>query len=406
VTDADLSRLADLAVSVGSNVQPGQIVGVTAELGHEDIVRAIAASAYERGAKFVDVWYVDPLVKRARIEFAPDDSLEFVPPWYGERVLALGEQRGANIVVRGLTVPNALDGLDPQRAGRDMLPRVRETNVIVNERTVNWTIVPYPTLPWARLCYPDLGDEAALAKLWDELRHVTRLDEPDPLEAWERRIDDLERAAEALNDAGLDAVHFEGEGTDLTIGLLPTSIWRMARWSTVDGLRHLPNVPTEEVFTSPDPQRVEGRVRSTQPLVLSDGTFVSGLNVRFEGGRAVEIDADEGAEVLRGRTELDDGAARLGEIALVDRESRIGQLGTVFYETLLDENAASHIALGSGFSWAVQTDEDRVRVNQSAIHIDFMIGGNDVDVTGLTSDGQHVPLLRDGVWQLAAVHAA
>ncbi len=406
MTDENLSRLADLAVSVGANVQPGQIVGVTAELGHEDIVRAIAASAYERGAKFVDVWYIDPLVKRARIEFAPDDTLEFVPPWYGERILQLGEQRGANIVTRGLTVPNALEGLDPSRVGRDMLPRVKETNVIVNERTVNWTIVPYPTLPWARVCFPDLDADAALARLWDEVRHVCRLDEPNPLEAWERRIDELERASEALNEVALDAVHFEGEGTDLTIGLLPSSIWRMARWSTVEGLRHLPNVPTEEVFTTPDPQRTEGHVRSTKPLVLADGTLVKGLTVRFEGGRAVEITADEGGEVLASRTKLDEGGARLGEVALVDRESRIGQLGTVFYETLLDENAASHIALGSGFSFAVETDEDRARVNQSAIHIDFMIGGNDVDVTGLTKDGERVPLLRDGVWQLSAVHAA
>ena len=404
--NADLARLADLAVVVGANVQPGQIVCVTAEIGHEDLVRAIAASAYSHGAKFVDVWYIDPLVKRARIEFAPDDSLEFVPPWYGERILALGEERGANIVLRGVTVPNALDGLDAKRAGRDQLPRIKETNVIVNERTVNWTIVAYPTLPWARLAYPDLDDGAALARLWEEVKHVSRLDEPDPLEAWEQRIQQLERAAEALNDADLDAVHLEGEGTDLTIGLLPSSIWRMARWSTVEGLRHLPNVPTEEVFTSPDPERVEGHVRSTRPLVLSDGTFVTGLQVRFEGGRAVEISADQGADVLRGRTQIDDGAARLGEIALVDRESRIGQLGTVFYETLLDENAASHIAFGSGFSFAVETDEDRARVNASAVHIDFMIGDNDVDVTGLTRDGERVPLLRDGVWQLSAVHAA
>jgi aminopeptidase len=403
---SDLSRLADLAVAVGANVQPGQIVGVTAELGHEDIVRAVAASAYDRGATFVDVVYIDPLVKRARIEFAPEDTLEFVPPWYGERVLALGEQRGANILIRGLTAPNALDGLDPRRAGRDQLPRVKEMNVIVNERTVNWTIVPYPTLPWARLVYPDLDDDAALARLWQEVKHVSRLDEPDPLEAWERRIDALESAAAALNHAELDAVHFQGDGTDLTIGLLPTSIWRMARWATVDGLRHLPNVPTEEVFTSPDPERVEGRVRSTKPLVLVDGTLVRGLEVRFEGGRAVEITADEGGEVLRGRTEIDEGAARLGEIALVDRESRIGQLGTVFYETLLDENAASHIALGSGFSFAVESDEDRARVNESAAHIDFMIGGNDVDVTGVTKDGDRVPLLRDGAWQLTPVPAA
>jgi aminopeptidase len=180
----------------------------------------------------------------------------------------------------------------------------------------------------------------------------------------------------------------------------------MARWSTIDGIRHLPNVPSEEVFTTPDPERVDGHVRSTKPLVLIDGTVVRGLQVRFESGRAVEITSDEGGEVLLGRTKIDAGASRLGEVALVDRESRIGQLGTVFYETLLDENAASHIALGSGFTFAVETDEDRARVNESAVHIDFMIGGDDVDVTGLTGDGDRVPLLRGGVWQTSVVHAA
>src|SRR5262249_18431859 len=159
--------------------------------------------------------------------------------------------------------------------------------------------------------------------------------------------------------------HFEGDGTDLTIGLLPTSIWRMARWETAEGIRHLPNVPTEEVFTSPDPERAEGRVRSTKPLVLADGTMVTGLQVRSEGGRAVEVRADGGAEVRRGRPESDDGGGRLGEVALVDGESRIGQLGTVFYETLLDENSASHIALGAGFSFAVESAEDGGRINQS-----------------------------------------
>ena len=176
----------------------------------------------------------------------------------------------------------------------------------------------------------------------------------------------------------------------------------MARWTTSYGLRHLRNVPTEEVFTSPDPERVDGHVRSTKPLVLNDGTLVRGLEVRFEAGRAVDISAEEGGEVLRGRAQIDAGASRLGEVALVDRESRIGRLGTVFYETLLDENAASHIALGAGFSFSVDSDEDRARVNDSAVHIDFMIGGDDVDVTGLTRDGERVPLLRGGVWQPAA----
>jgi aminopeptidase len=397
VNDADLAQLAELAVAVGANVQPGQIVGVTAELGHEELARAIAAKAYDRGAKFVDVWYIDPLVKRARIEFAPDDTLDYVPPWYGERILELGEQRGANILIRGLTVPNALEGLDPKRAGRDQLPRIKETNVIVNQRTVNWTIIAYPTAPWARVVHPDLDPDAALAKLWEEVKHVSRLDEPDPLEAWEARIVQLERASEALNEARFDAVHFEGEGTDLTIGLLPTSIWRMARWSTIDGIRHLPNVPTEEVFTSPDPGRVDGHVRSTKPLVLTDGTMVRGLTVRFENGRAVEIAADEGDEVLAGRTKIDPGASRLGEVALVDRESRIGQLGTVFYETLLDENATSHLAVGSAYEEAVSED-DLPRINRSGTHIDFMVGSDDVDVTGITRDGKRIPVLRGGAW--------
>jgi aminopeptidase len=405
VGKTDLARLADLAVMVGANVQEGQVVGVAAEYGQEEFARALAESAYRRGAKFVDVWYFDPLVKRARIEFAPEDSLDYVPPWYGDRVLKLGELRGANIAIRGMMMPGALDGLDPKRAGRDQLPRVAQTNVIVNERTVNWTVVPYPTLPWARTCFPDLDDEAALSRLWREVQHVCRLDEPDPYEAWQDRIEALERAAAALTEAKLDAVHFEGEGTDLTIGLLPTSTWRMARWSTAGGIKHIPNVPTEEVFTTPDPERVDGYVRSTRPLVLSDGTVVRGLRVRFDGGRAVEVTADEGGEVLEVRTRIDAGACRLGEVALVDRESRIGQLGTVFYETLLDENAASHIAFGSGFDWAVETDDDRARVNDSAVHIDFMIGDDDVSVTGLTSDGGRVPLLRDGVWQIAAVAA-
>ena len=402
----DLSRLADLAVAVGANVQEGQVVGVVAEYGQEEFARAIAESAYKRGAKFVDVWYFDPLVKRARIEFAPEDSLDYVPPWFGERLLKLGELGGANIAIRGMMMPGALDGLDPKRTGRDQLPRIAETNVIVNERTVNWTVVPYPTPPWARTCFPDLDDEAALTRLWSEVQHVCRLDEPDPYEAWQDRIEALERAAAALTEAKLDAVHFEGEGTDLTIGLLPTSTWRMARWSTAGGIKHIPNVPTEEVFTSPDPERVDGDGRSTKPLVLSDGTVVRGLGVGFEGGRAVEVTADEGGEVLEVRTRIDAGACRLGEVALVDRESRIGQLGTVFYETLLDENAASHIAFGSGFTWAVETDDDRARVNESAVHIDFMIGDDDVSVTGLTSDGGQVPLLRDGVWQVATVTAA
>jgi aminopeptidase len=398
--DDTIGRLAKLAVEFGANVQPGQIVAVQAEPEHRELVLAIATVAYGRGARFVDVQYFDPYVKQARIAHADEDTLDFVPSWYGNRVLALGEQRCARIWVSGSSAPGLLDDLDPARAGRDMLPRVKESGKIVSERTTNWTIVPYPTDGWARQVHPDLAGDEAVARLWAEIAHICRLDEPDPVAAWEARIEATAAAAERLNRRRFDALHLEGPGTDLTIGLLPSSIWANALFTTVEGVRHLANVPTEEVFTCPDPERADGFVRATKPLVFADGGVVRGLRVRFEKGRAVAIDADEGAENLRARCAKDDGGTRLGEVALVDREGRIGPLETIFYDTLLDENAASHIALGDGFDFGVTDDDDRRRLNRSGIHIDFMIGGADVAVTGITANAERVPVLRAGDWQI------
>lgn len=394
-----VEQLARLAVRVGANVQPGQVVAISSEIGKEKLARAVAAEAYRAGAKFVDVVYFDVQVKRARLEFAPDDTLEYVPPWFGGRMLALGEQRAARVHLAGPVSPGALDGVDPVRSGRDQLPWLPEVLTLINEASTNWTIVPCPTVGWARLVHPDLDEETALAKLCEEIAHVCRFEAADPVETWRERMATLAAAAGRLTERRFDALHFEGPGTDLTIGLLPSSAWATAKFQTVDGIPHIANVPSEEVFTCPDPGRAQGVVRSTKPLVLADGTIIRGLRMRFEGGRAVEIDADEGAEVMRGRCATDEGASRLGEVALVDREGRIGQVGTVFYDTLLDENAASHIAVGEGFDFILDED-DRQRRNRSAIHTDFMIGADDVEVTGLTRDGERVPVLRDGAWQI------
>ncbi len=258
--------------------------------------------------------------------------------------------------------------------------------------------MPCPTLPWAQLVHPDLAPAAALARLWEEVLHMCRLDEDDPVAAWTARQDTLVGVAARLTEHNLDALHFEGPGTDLRVGLLPSSRWISARFETLDGIRHMPNLPSEEIFTTPDPERVDGQVRSTKPLVAG-GTIIRGLRARFEGGRAVSIEADEGGELLAQYAQRDEGASRLGEVALVDGEGRIGPLDTVYYDTLIDENAASHIALGSAYEFTV-SEQDFGAINRSQIHIDFMIGSPAVDVTGVTGGGDRVPVLRGGAWQI------
>jgi aminopeptidase len=399
MSDRYLEPLAELIVGFGANVQPGQIVAVGSEPGKEGLTRAVAAAAYRRGAKFVDVVYFDLHVKRARIEHADPDTLGFVPSWYGERLLALGDQRAARVGLTGPVAPGLLDDLDPGLVGRDPLPFLKEAGKVVNDRTTNWTAAPCPTPAWAQLVHPELEPDAALDRLWDQIAHVCRLDEEDPIAAWSERMQRLTGVATALGSRRFDALHFEGPGTDLTVGLLPSSEWMTASFSTIEGIEHMPNIPSEETFTTPDPERVEGVVRSTKPLVVA-GTIVRGLGMRFERGRAVGVEAEAGADAMRALLARDEGAARLGEVALVDNQGRIGPLGTVFYDTLLDENAASHIAVGHGYSFAVADEADRARANESAIHVDFMIGSDEVSVTGITGAGERVPVLAGGVWQI------
>lgn len=394
-----LERFADLLVGFGANVQPGQIVAVGGEIGKEEVVRALAASAYRHGARFVDATYFDLHVKHARLKYAAQDTLEFVPAWYGDRILALGDERAARIGLSGPIAPGLMDDIDPARAGMDQLPFVKESGKVVNDATTNWTIGPCPSRPWAALVHPDLDEDAALAKLVEELVHILRLDEDDPVAQWKARFDTLKAAAERTTARRFDALHFDGPGTDLTVGLLPTSRFQAASFTTVGGIEHMPNLPSEEIFTTPDPLRTNGVVRATKPLAIG-GSIIRGLEVEFREGRAVRIEADDNAEVLRGYADKDPGAARLGEVALVDGDGRIGKLGTVFFDTLLDENAASHIALGSAYAMCLDGDADLDRINESQIHVDFMIGGNAVSVSGITAAGERVPVLEQGAWQV------
>lgn len=392
------AKLAELAVW-GANVQPGQIVGVTSYIGKEEMTRAVTRAAYRRGAKYVDVLYWDTWLKRERIELADDETLDYVPPWLAQRLLWLSDEHAARVSLSGPHAPHALSGLDPARAGKDLLPRQKETSEVVDRMTTSWCLIPVPTRPWAELVYPDVDPDEAYDRLWEAIAHICRLDADDPTKAWATRSDELKASAGRLTERHFDAIRLHGPGTDLTIGLLPSAHWAGGDLETVDGRRHSPNIPTEEIFITPDPERVDGHVTATMPLELS-GSIISGIRVEFSGGRAVRIDADEGAEALRSVVATDDGASRLGEVALVDGHGRVGPLETVFYDTLIDENAASHLALGSGYEHPVESAEDRARINRSGVHVDFMIGSPEVAVDGIDRDGTAVPVLRQGSWQI------
>jgi aminopeptidase len=391
-------KLAELAV-FGANVQPGQLVGVTSYIGKEELTRRIADLAYRRGARYVDVLYFDQWVKRSRIAHAAEDTLDYVPPWLAERLLYFSDEHAARITLSGPHAPTALEGLDAARAGRDLLPYLPETGEVVNSMTTSWTIVPAPTRPWSEAVYPDLDPDEAYERLWEAVAHVCRLDNDNPAQAWLDRTAVLKDNARRLTERGFDSLRLHGPGTELTIGLFPSSTWEAGDFQTVDGNRHLPNIPTEETFTTPDPERVDGYVSATMPLELA-GSVISGIRVEFAGGRAVAIDAEQGADALRSAASSDDGARRLGEIALVDCEGRIGPLETVFFDTLIDENAATHIALGNGYDHPVADASDKARINQSRVHIDFMIGRPELEVDGITPSGETVPVLRNGSWQI------
>jgi aminopeptidase len=323
---------------------------------------------FKRGARFVDPWYFDPQVKRIRALEADPETLEFVPRWYPKRLLDISEAHGARISISPNTPPGLMEGVDPAVAGRDQLPSMREGFEVINAKTTNWCVVP-----WG-------------------------IDEPDAGAAWRERGAQLQEVAARLTELRFDAIRFQGPGTDLTVGLLPTSRFAGGGSTNVDGIRSISNLPTEEVFTAPDPLRADGVVSATKPLDVS-GTVVKGLRVRFEAGSVVDIEAEAGADALRARCAKDDGASRLGELALVDREGRIGKSGITYFNTLLDENAASHLALGGAYATSVG-EADRERINKSMIHVDFMIGSDDVAVTGLRADGAEVPVLRGGSWQV------
>jgi len=399
--DERLRRYAELAVRVGANVQQGQDVVVTCLVEHAEITREIVREAYRAGAKHVVVLYSDLHLRRAAVELGPEEELGWSPPYVLDWVRRWDRENPAVISLTGNPNPDLLADLDPALVGRAEPKELRRALLEnVRGRHVNWVIVAAPNEGWARQVF----GEPDIERLWAAVATATRLDEPDPVAAWRAHAQRLQSRADALNASGFDALRFRGPGTDLTVGLLPAAHWECATFETASGIEHVPNLPTEEVFTSPDWRRTEGVVRSTYPLVTA-GTRVSGLEVRFEQGKIVEVGADSGAEIIRTQLATDDQAPYLGEVALVDGSSPVKQSGLVFCDTLFDENATCHIAFGDGLPETLGRDIPREEllergVNVAGIHVDFMIGGAEVDVDGLDTEGNATPVIRGDVWQL------
>jgi aminopeptidase len=391
--DTRLQRYAELAVRVGANVREGQTVFVAANVEHAPLARALARAAYAAGARYVDVRYADPHIRRALIEHGPDEALTHTPEWLKTRMR--GYDGAAAVGITGDAEPDLLADLDGDRVGRARMAALNEiTRELMTKRTINWTGVAFPNEGWAEQVFGAPNVE----RLWDAVAFCTRLDEDDPVQAWRDHMVRLEKRAAQLNERGFDALRYRGPGTDLTVGLLADSRWMSALFRDAGGREYVPNMPTEEIFTTPDCRRAEGVVTSTRPLALL-GDVVEQLRLTVKDGRIVEVDAAKGADVVRGQIGSDDRAAFFGELALVDGTSRVGQTGITFFDTLYDENATCHIAYGFGIPETFE-GEPGEGMNVSTVHTDFMVGGSELEVDGLTTGGEAVPILRNDEWQL------
>ncbi len=400
--DQRLDRLADIAVQIGLRLAPGQELVISAPVEALPLVRRVTERAYTAGASLVTTLFGDDVSTLLRFQHAPDESFDKETSWLSDAMGAAFVNGAAWLVIAG-DDPALLAGQDPGKVARADRARWSALPHILTF-DVNWSVVSYATPGWAKAVFPKDAEEVAVNKLWDAIFAASRVDAPDPIAAWQAHNSGLAARTSFLNAKHLAALHVRGPGTDLRVGLADGHAWVGGAWVAKNGIAFNPNIPCEEVGTAPHKARVEGTVRSSKPLSYQ-GMLIEGITARFAGGRLVEVDAERGLGVLRRILETDEGARRLGEIALVPESSPIAKSGLLFYNTLYDENAASHIALGQSYNLCfvngtslTPAELDARGANRSLIHIDWMIGSPGVDVDGISADGTAAPLMHAGEW--------
>ena len=401
-----LDRLAEVAVRAGLGLASGQELVMTATLDCVPLARKITEHAYKAGASLVTVLYTDEEASLLRFRYGADATFDSAPGWLYEGMAQAFRSGAARLAITG-NDPGLLSREDPEkvsRANRANSKAYRPALELIVRHDINWCIVACSTPKWAGTVFPDLSPADAQARLWEAIFAASRADRPDPVAAWKEHDAKLHARAAHLNERRYSALHFRGPGTDLRVGLSDDHLWLGGGTTAHNGRYCIPNMPTEEVFTTPHKDRVEGHVTSTKPLSYQ-GTMIEGISVKFKGGKIVEAHASRGEQVLQKMIETDEGAPRLGEVSLVPHSSPIAASGLLFNNTLFDENAACHIALGQAYSSCLKNGDSMTPdqlaahgANSSLIHVDWMIGSNHIDVDGISAAGAEEPVMRAGEW--------
>ncbi|MCM3160315.1 aminopeptidase [Metabacillus litoralis] len=402
----NLEKYAELAVRVGVNIQPNQNLTINASTEVVEFVRLVVKKAYEAGARNVYVEWHDDVITRTRFELASEEALSDYPEWKAKGLETLAEHDGAFMSIIS-SDPDLLSGIDPKRIAASTkaagMALTKYRNYLQADKA-SWTVIAAPSKEWAAKVFPNESENKQVEKLWEAIFRTTRIDQADPVEAWKQHNDSLHTKVDYLNNKRYKKLHYKAEGTDLTIELHPTHTWVGAGSENEKGNFFMANMPTEEVFTVPLRNGVNGVVQSTKPLSYS-GNLIDNFSLTFEDGRIVSVKAEKGEAVLKQLVETDEGSHYLGEIALVAHDSPISQSGILFYNTLFDENASNHLAIGNGYAFCVEGGKkmsreelEKVGVNSSLTHVDFMIGSADMDIDGIKEDGTSEPIFRNGTW--------